>query len=160
MVDALVHKLFEAEHRRLDKIIQELVETNSRLKGSTCYGFMYQGIRYIPQVHMNKLGMLKGLPNLHFTLGSQVMVFISDANKIKNDFTRIKQLLVYLVRNAHSVQDLRDALPECIVALTNFKSLNRTVADPIDLIDDPHQRETYNKLLPIIEMYSVTCLLY
>ena len=160
-VDQIMAILFLPEQRRLDKIVSELCIKNGQIKGTVCYGFIFQGERYVPSEHMNKLKHLKSLGSLAINLLNEVNAFKCDKQKITNDMTHIKQLLFNMTFQCCDRQELRDSLPECVVNLTDLKNLPRICQDPTRFLrDNRWYMEEYERVLPKIEFYSTMHLIY
>ena len=152
--------LFLAESKRIDKAITDLCQKNANLTGNHCFGFMYQARRFIPVMNMDSLRKTKQLPTLHIKLADDVIAFHSDLMRLERDKNQIKQIFFLLLKDCTNEQDVRNCLPECVVSLTEYKNLY-----PKRLYDGtqrlaPSIRQDYEKVLPKIEMYSVSYLLY
>lgn len=168
----ILNKLFEPEERRIDSRIRTLTEQNSFRKGRNLLGFMHLGQVYIPKENKLSLraykrnvgnGSTNPVPPLDFSLMQEASSFITDLRKIELDKAQIKQVLFKLIVNANDVQELRDSLPECLVALipNQFRGLARKRIDPCFFIRSDHRAvREYERLLPKIEMYAMTRLLY
>lgn len=160
-IDVLLNVLFAAEDRRLDKRIFELTERNSQLKKETCYGFMYQGERYVPKAYLGHLKAVRRISSLHFELNNELLSFIMDSNKVKQDKVHIKQLLTLLLSQCKDVQEARDSIPDCLANLTELRTTPRKCQDPTFLIrNNKHFLAEYERTLPKIQFYTATQLLY
>ena len=152
--------LFLAESTRIDKAITDLCQKNANLTGNHCFGFMYQARRFIPAVNMDSLKKQKQLPTLHIKLADDVIAFHSDLMRLERDKNQIKQIFFLLLKDCTSEQDVRNCLPECVVNLTQYKNMYpRRLYDGAQRLA-PSVRQDYEKILPKIEMYSVSYLLY
>lgn len=158
-IQTIMGLLFQHELKRIGELVEKLNYLNCVEKNTVAHGFMYQGVRYVAP---SCIGVYKkNLPNLAFTLSDEAAQFISEKNKIDTDMIHIRQALIALVTQCTTMQELRDSLPDCIVQLTSLKSLPRTIQDNTYLIrSNKYQLEEYNRILPKIQMYSVSQLLY
>ena len=165
-IDRIIAKLFAAEGRRINTIIEELNRKNSEIKRKVLPGFIHMGKRYIPESYKNQVSINRQqkitLPTLAFELLSEASTFIADYNKIKIDQDLIKQTLFKLIYQANNLQELRDALPDVIVfLLPEFVGINRCIQDPTYLIrNDWRAIRDYEKVLPKIELYAMAHLIY
>lgn len=163
-VDTIVSRLFEPEDRRIAKMVASLNQQNSELKGKPFHGFMHMGKRYIAPEHKSKQQAFarQPLPTLAYTLLNQANDFDSEVKKLTLDRDQIKQVLFQLIHQANDLQELRDALPECLVHLVpEVKHLQRMNNDPSWMIrSNKFAVKAYEKTLPKIEMYSVMGLMY
>ena len=169
ILDKIITILFEPEARRIDKLVSRLNELNHRAKGKPCYGFMHMGEVYVPSEHIDSFravhgrrGASQAVPTLAITLMDEARDFLAEVNKVKSDKDLIRQVLFKLIFQAGSKQEIRDALPECIVQLLpELKNYNRQQNDPAYLIrSDWRAVRDYEKALPKIELYAMTRLLY
>lgn len=163
--DAIIKKLFEPEERRVQRIVDELFLANKAIKGQDqIYGFMHMGKRYLPtQFQAMKPAMHKHLmPSLAFELLEQANAFQADVNKIEADKAQIRQAIVLLIEQTNGAQELRDALPDCIVNLfPQLASIKRMFQDFAWLIrSNPYAIASVEKALPKMEFYAATHLIY
>lgn len=167
-LEIILDELFKPEMRRIDGIIQRLTEKNSVLKNHRFLGFMHLGEVFIPEVNKRVYTTIprnlksRTTPALDFTMVAEVSEFIADHNKLSLDRTQIKQVLFRLIHQVNNKQELRDALPECIVSLIpTLASMSRQMADPTYLIKSDYRSvKDYERMLPKIEMYAMTRLIY
>lgn len=164
-IDKISDALFAPEERRINLMIEELNQKNSAIKRKQLHGFMHLGERYVPescklQVTANRQQRIP-MPTLAFELGDEASVFISDVKKIKLDKSQIRQVLFKLLHQVNSLQELRDALPEALVPLVPEIAQLSRCSETINLIrNDWRALRDYEKILPKIEMYAMTRLIY
>lgn len=163
-MNAVIHQLFAAEDRRLDRITSDLNRKNCEALGKIAHGFRHQGMRFIPldlkqTVRQNPK---QPLPPLASSLVPQADELIRDIKQTADDRTQIRQLFVRLLDPCISTQDIRDALPDCVAPLMpDLDKLPRTNPDPTWTIrHDERALRQYDKLIPKIEMYAVTRMIY
>jgi hypothetical protein len=167
-LDAIMKRLFEPEARRIDNHIKKLTEKNIALKGGLLLGFIHLGEVYLPKenepLYKATSHSLRGksVQPLAFELIQEASDFISDIKKLNLDKAQIKQVLFHQIINACNLQEIRDALPECIVPLMpELKGLNRQLTDPTYWIrSDPRAVKEFNRMLPKIEFYAMTRMIY
>lgn len=163
--DAIIKKLFEPEERRLQQIVDELFLANKAIKGQDqIYGFMHMGKRYLPtQFLAMKSAMHKQLlPSLAFELLEQANAFQTDVSKVEADKAQIRQAVVMLIEQVNGGQELRDALPDCIVNLfPQLAQFKREIQDFTWLIrSNRFAVAAVEKALPKMEFYAATHLIY
>lgn len=164
-IKAITERLFAPEDRRIDKMIEELNQRNSAIKGKQLFGFMHLGKRYIPQSCKAQAAALRKqqvIPSLAFELIDEASVFINDVKKVESDREQIKQVLFKLLYQANTLQDIRDSLPECLISLVpEVAKMDRRNEDPTWLIRNDHRAlKQYAKMLPKIELYAMTRMIY
>lgn len=168
-LDKIVAILFEPETRRLDRLVSVINAKNAEYKGKACYGFMHMGEVYVPSEHVQSFRAVHGrrgasntVPTLAIQLMDEARDFMSEVNKIKLDKDQIRQILFKLIYQANTLQELRDAIPDCVAALLpELKDKHRFMPEPTYLHpgDDRIARE-YERMLPKMELYAMTRLLY
>lgn len=164
-IKAITDRLFAPEERRIDKMIDELNQRNGAIKGKQLFGFMHLGKRYVPEsckVQAAALRRQQIMPSLAFELNDDASTFITDVKKVELDKEQIKQVLFKLLYQANTLQDIRDSLPECLVPLVpEIAKLSRHNDDPTWLIRNDHRAlRQYEKMLPKIELYAMTRMIY
>lgn len=154
----MLEMLFVAEHRRLDANLLKLHNANKSAWGKQGDGFIYQGVFFVPKG--TPKGRRTNLP-LHARLQGEGDAYMADQRVIEEDAKWISQLLFRLMDSCHTGQDVRDAVPECISDTLPevYRSLDR-IRTPSYFILNEMDLKLYNRVLPRIEFYSATRLLY
>jgi hypothetical protein len=158
---AATRELFAAEERRLDRIVSDLNRKNCEALGKGLYGFRHQGMRFVP-LGLARSAIGQPLAALSLHLAPQAESLIRDTRQIAEDKAMIRQLFVRLLDPCLAVQEIRDALPDCVAPLlSDLDKVSRSNPDPLWSIrhDDRAVRQ-YTKLISKIEMYAVTRMLY
>lgn len=152
-VKAFEKFLFEKDFNRLEKRVIELVNENHQYGGSPD-GFLYKGVFY-NKMRTNIIS--KGQRgNLMPEMEPMMAQYFGDTRKIENDRTKITQMLANLLLPCKSQQDVRDALPECLVEqAANLKQLPRTREEAFTL-NTPLLQQQYNEFKSLIDIYLVT----
>ena len=169
-INAILSKLFAAEERRFDRMIENLNQKNSELKNKQLYGFMHMGVLRIPEKYQNQFkrqAMIRGsrepTPTLHLSLSEEAGQMHRDMEKVLLDKDQINQMLFILLKDTTSLQEIRDRLPDCVIGLAPppLPSMTRQGPSPEHYLEsNPKGLAMYLKLLPKIEMYSMSLLLY
>lgn len=162
LIHSIADKLFEAEERRLNALIVKVNQENKRLSKSKVDGFLYDGQLYMPKLgSIVMLGVNQTKVPLHNNLQGEMGKFIQDHKKIKDDRAFIIQTLFILLSPCISNQDIRDALPECIVDCAgDLQRLSRTREPAWSIQGNLRAIRQYNKLLPKLEVYAAARLIY
>lgn len=156
-------KLTEAEQRRFSQFIIQMNQENRKLSDQKVDGFLFAGQYYLPAngtvtVHA---GYSKGKPPLNPALWTKMERHLRDRIMVRQDKESITQMLHLLLKDAKSNQEVRDTLPECLVALfPELAKLPRKNEPAYTLHNNPRAQRQYEKLLPKMEMYSAAQLLY
>lgn len=161
-ITPILAALFTAEHRRLETAMVRLHQANIRAWNQQGDGFIYMGEAFIPK------GTPKGKRNnlpLHLDLWGEADAHLADRRIIENDGAQIQQLLFKLLEpcgyTGSMAQDVRDAIPECIIDIMHpdTRALSR-MREPVALLNHPRDWKFYERVLPKLEFYSAARLLY
>lgn len=114
LVKALLDHIFIAPEEDIQKRLSDLVERNANAGGSGP-GFLHDGELVSP----HKPASLRGLTILpiHESLEDAAEVFVKDREKLKQDRQRIELGFSVVSSKCRTSQDIRDALPDTLVAL-------------------------------------------
>lgn len=156
MIKHMMEQLFAAEDRRIARNLDELHKQNQEATGQQLDGFMFEGKFYR---HSNAAAGGGKRSTIHLSLWPKMEDVIRDTNQITEDRRNIEQVLFRLIEPCHCLQHVRDAIPECIVDITpvEVRELHRMGGPNWQTLRDLRQ---YNKILPRIEFYSATRLIY
>ncbi len=157
-IDKALNKLFESEEKRMNAWMLSLCIKHASLVGGDCFGFKYKGERYIPEEYQHFMKKTKELPTLNITLSQKVIEFYTEIQRLGKDKAQIRQLFSVLLMRCESRQNVRNALPECVVALLELQDEYPREFPETDLLN-PVVIEQYHRLLPKIQMYSVVHLI-
>ncbi len=110
-------KLEEPESRRLDKILLDLNQKHKLRMKLSGDGFLYAGRHELPKFNANKMlpkGQLKGLcPELF----DEMEKLISARKDSELNISFCTQILYRIISSCHTLQEIRDALPDHVWAL-------------------------------------------
>jgi hypothetical protein len=166
---ALLIDLFKAETRRLDRDLADLNSRNKAVQQRQDDGFLYNGDFWLPPGQTTASAMLnkKSSPTLHITLWGDMERWLRDQYAVKTDRDTIAQIIWMLIRdcgsdaNSDVFQDIRDALPDCLVALADvFNRLQRTRPPAWTIFGNDMALRNYHRFLPKLELYAATRLFY
>lgn len=124
----LIIHLFEPEQRQFQRQVDRLVDDNDALVGELNEGFNYLGTNY---GRNGRQGFMKAAI-LDYKLIPRMKQLVDFQKQMGNEKQLITQMIYKLITPCQSGQDLRDALPECLVQLLSemYKALPTRKRDP------------------------------
>lgn len=160
LVDDILVLLREPEIRRANADINRLVMSQMELTKTDLPGFLYRGIQY------RHTGCPKGkiqFQSLEPALYPDMEYHLANQRSTAVDLQVVRQVILSLVQDCIDFQDVRDALPECLVRTVGSSELNRLdrTRDPGWNLD-PNSRayRQYLKYLPKMEFFAAARLMY
>lgn len=157
LVNNLTNKLINADFRRIKNDIDRLIEQHQEVTNDARMGFMYNGDYY----RHSQSRTIERLPMLAFTLSDAMAVIVKDKKQVELDKQQIGQILGKLLKDCKNSQQVRDALPDCLVSLVpDLAKLSRSVPVETMIGNDERLLRQYHKILPVIEVYSVGHMMY
>lgn len=159
VIKKITTSLFTAEERRLGKVRESLIVANKEFYRDRPHdGFTYSGKPYDP------VGLTRGARTrvpLHVDMTGRMEAYLSDLEQVWTDRHYISQILFTILQPCDSLQDIRDALPNCLVdTLDSVKRLPRVREEAYTIQNNTMTLRQYRKVLPRIHFYSATGLLY
>jgi hypothetical protein len=160
VINTLMVALFSAEHRRLTTEVDKLVEANREFfRDKPHDGFLFQGKPYDPS-NLSSLGR-KVRVSMSLHMNDRMEDFLRDKSQVDGDRKLISQILFPLIQPCSNLQDIRDTLPNCLVdVLPDLKGLPREQSVAFTLADNPRLFRQFENILPRVEFYAATRLLY
>ena len=157
-IDAVVGDLFRIEIDQLVKKFSNLADENDRIRGGFSQGFLYRGLNY----GRYGLGPSIDVVPLSPELIEKAQQLVNTRTQVLTDRVFITQILHKLARPCTDRQELRNALPECLINLCapEWKDLPRTAEPASRIRDNPREFKQYQKALAKIEMYAALRFLY
>ncbi len=160
LIGELVKALFEAEERRIDKAIEDLDRSNREVKGHQKHGFMFQGRVFVAKNAPYQRSDA-GTVSLAFELHKKGNFLVKDIRTVDDDKKMIEQITYLLIQDCGSIQDLRDALPESMVNLSDeLMKYPRLNQEGYTLSGNERAVRQFNKLKDKIDFYTATRLIY
>lgn len=167
MIAFLVNSLMDHDRKQNIKRMDNLIEENLSLHGhfrseSINMRLSFRGTEYR---HSQRFGIMLGgpranIPTTHPSIHDDVGRTVREINQLREDSARIKQMLVTLLYSSTGdMQNMRDILPDCLAQYFPAEYRVRMYPQQLEFRLKPFQLDQYNKLLPLIEMYSVSKLL-
>lgn len=153
--------IFHPEYRRLGNWINRLCQQNRELYNDPeLLGFIYEGLAYKPtDIKISDKVMTRRA--LHVDLHEDMHAYIADLDVLIRDKSFVSQTLFKLLDPCENMDDIRDALPECLVnTLPSLQGKSRGRPEAYTIEGDPRAKRQYEKILPKIEMYAAGRLLY
>lgn len=159
----VIKHLFLAELVRLDGVLNNIIDKNDRIHGiDVSAGFMHQG-EYYQRSNAKRAPTAGQRLMLNPELWTQMDKYLKACSRLIAEVHLINQTVYRLVRGCMTMQDVRDALPECLVVQDqtgNYKGLERTREPAWTLQGDSMALSQYHKVLPSIEYYAATHLIF
>lgn len=98
---------------------------------------------------------------LHPDLYASGMEYVQDEKQTAQEFQQLWWRLSLLLKDSKSIQDIRDALPDTIVALfPELSALPRQRKEAWSFEDKPLQMVSYPKLAELLDFYVANRLIY
>jgi hypothetical protein len=153
--------LFTAEYRRLDRWVTQLIRDNQEAYGDpSLQGFIHEGVVYKPSNLQIATTAVKRR-GLHPSLTEPMEAYLADLKVLTDDKAYIQQSLFRLLDGCSTAQGIRDALPNCLAdSLDCIRGLDRRGEEAFTIKDDDRAMRQYLKVLPRIELYATTRMLY
>jgi hypothetical protein len=157
-INGLLKILFEREEVHLSNQEKAMIIRNTEAGGSPD-GFRHLGVIYSPlEGYARPRGTYNMLP---ISLIPDIDQLVADRALLALDKDRIRQALTLVLRDCKSIQDHRDALPNCMKDfILGANSLERTRPEAFTLEGNPRSYAQYVKLREKIEFYTAARLLY
>lgn len=158
VIDHIIKVVFSAEDRRIAAWVDKLCIKNQEIHPQSV-GFIYSGDIYRPS---NVIGQLPRAPALDISHWAEMDNVLSDKKIISNEKAFIRQSLVGILESCSSEQDIRDAMPECIVDTLpqNIQQLRRTRSEAFTIAGDPRKLRQFEKVRNKLEVYATGRLIY
>jgi hypothetical protein len=165
IIQHIIKTIFASEDRRLTSWIDRMCKRNQEAyriesKGQMVpvQGFIFNGAFYRPS---DITGPISGRRALHGSLWSEMESLEKDKKLTDSDKGFIQQTLYALLDPCKTDQDIRDALPECLVStLPQLNRYERTRSPAFTIEGNPRALRQYLKILPTIEDYAAARLIY
>lgn len=159
LVNKLTSYLRAPEDRRIKTNVDRLVSLNQEITRSPYMGFYYRGMAYR---HSEAPPGQMPYPEISPELYNEADAHILSVQGVSDDIQAIRQSILALVRTCLDLQDIRDALPECLVQAvgSELTKLKRTRDPAWSLERDSRAYRQYLKILPKIEFFAASRLMY
>lgn len=159
----IVKHLFEADLNRLEEVLNKLVDDNDKLIGEyNTAGFMHQG-EFYERTNATRSPGFGERHTLHPDLWARMSQYSREVSRLIMEVHIVNQTVYRLVRGCTTYQDVRDALPECLVKQDRsgkYSPLPRSREAAWTLVGDKLATSQYEKVLPAIEYYASTHLIF
>lgn len=157
VLENAMYAIFSFEQDRYQRGIDDLIRENEKLILEPCVAFNYKGRDY----------SLHGLPVsrstiLHNSLIERMIPLDQTRQTLEIDEKLVVQGLEKALAVALNLQDMRDTLPECVVAAIPkiLGGLPRVRLPGCTLQSNPRDHRQYLKIVTKIEMYCGLRFLY
>lgn len=159
LVEDIISFLAEPELKRLKAINDQIVEANREVTKNPALAVMHQGFLFR---HSEAPKGKHTWPALDHSLTREANGYMENAKNVARELQIIKQGLLTLLKDLLLIQDIRDALPECLVrALPHaFNNLPRTREEAWNLDRESRAYRNYEKMIPKIEFFTAARMIY
>lgn len=159
-LEDIYYVLFEGERRRCRKELDSLIDGNNQSKSIAAQGFTFNGVAYVKESSSTAIPATER-PSLSWYLCPRMDQYIADLYQLNLDLKQIKQILTLLLKDLTTLEDLRNALPECLVACSSSLRKHQRVKEAgFTLLNNQRQHKQFLALVPKIEMYFATRLMF
>lgn len=150
--------LFSPQLRRFEKSIDNMHREHCAITREQVDGFMFQGKFYRAST---KLAGPGPRVTLDTRLWDQMFEHLKAEAAVEVDKSLIKQVLFRLIEPCQSLQEIRDALPECLVddAPTELSALIR-MNEPAHTLHRERDLRQYEQMLPRMQFYQAVRFIY
>lgn len=159
IIENIMAYLSAPELKRIQTMTDRLVELNQKTSGNPSMCVMHRGnlLRHTKAPKGRHIW-----PALDMMLYGEAEGFMAHVRSVEHELQIIKQCLVSLVRDLHTAQDIRDALPECLVHILegHIKTFPRTREAAWNLEPGTRIHRLYEKILPKLEYYTAARIVY
>ena len=154
--EGIISGLFQPDFNRLQRrLSRALTEVNGSVTNTA---FHYMGKTYF--VDGNTAVRGAHVVDVPSTIVPQLESYLQDKAQVEKDRDVIRQLVAALLQECEDSQDIRDALPDCIVPTNILQERERTrpVGYPFD--SNPRLKRQLDKYHDVIFQYAAAKLLY
>jgi hypothetical protein len=138
--------------------LTELIEANHDAGGPS-HGFLFGGQFHTFLEHRDRPTAEKKL--LAIALHARGRDYLKDVAMTAKEKTRLTQGVSQLLQSCRSLQDIRDALPDVVVALfSELTQLTRTRPEAWPFEGKPFQMHSYKQTADLLSFYVSNRLLY
>lgn len=162
LIDGALINLFEADSRRLGETLKSIEADNMVFYGSTVGGFIFKNSYFCSHSFSGSRNKVTLRPELYDRMES----FLKDRELVRKDYDMIRQFILKMMPPPQllTLQSIRDVIPDVMIPFAHESIRNlarqRDFDDVLKATDPRTQKQFRTSLLPKIEMYAATRLLY
>lgn len=162
LIQGIIAQLFVAEERRIKSDLHDIIVENNKLRGCLSNRIMHEGNSYVSdKLSPAQVNTKTGTPPTHDDIVPKMEAYVRDVEKLALDKRQIAMVIYRLTDKCESLQELRNALPECMVPMIRALAEFQRTAEPGDnLKDDPRIHKQIMEIMPTIKFYSAARLMY
>lgn len=154
IIDQIIDKMFGRYVNECRNKIEDLCQRmGCDEDGNVSIGFIYKG-KWIPRpgavAVIRKNSPRRALP---WALLPDMDRFTAEQEVVQTDKKQINQLLVKLIYQCNDIEEIRDALPNCLWIYAGFSSHTRQFNQETFLFNDKRLIADQERLMPRIEYY-------
>lgn len=157
-ITTILAALFEHEEKHLRNRSDAILERHIA-KGGSKDGFRHMGMIV---TKLTGSSLPRGtFDRLHESLMPEMDTLRTEKKQLETDKALIQQTLALVLKDAHTPQDIRDALPNCVQDIIPIcRGLQRSRPEGYTLLDNPRALSQYMRTRDRIEFHIGTRLLY
>lgn len=153
-INGIVALLFRADRININSWLQQIVVKNQKLGASNENGFRFAGRTFSTGPCSLRP------PPLDISLSDEMTQLVEAQRKIDENAAFVRQMIFNVIDPCLNYQDLRDALPDCIVQMVDgLSDLPREREVAYTLKDRPMIHRQFARIYPIIQAASASRLL-
>lgn len=152
LVSDLVKSILEPDRKLLAKRFDEIIQRNNEILSVNHRGFRFNNNFY--EKGGQVMSKLNWEPSLSASLVEEVVALEEFRKQLNADQQAMREVFQRLVQSCKTVQEERDALPECVSTLDwRICNLKRVKPEAWTIQNDPIALSNYLKILPKIHTY-------
>lgn len=157
-ISNIVLILFYKDTIRLEAQLNALIEENHAL-GEPRHGFLFEG-KFWTNLPKNQRKLAEKRL-LHSSLHGSAQQYFKELHQVEAEKHRLTQGLHLLLRDCHTMQDVRDALPDlALIIVPEFARFKRQREEAWPLQSKPMHFQTHKMISDIFGFYATNQILY
>lgn len=151
--------------RVTNRIIDRLVMMNMEfIPDSPIMGFMYKGQVYVHS-EADRVGVMKALtgkgwPSPHMSIAEEVDIGLKTVNELIHEAKTVKQILVLMIKNCTTAQEIRDKLPDSMLHFSTPEVSRLKRIRPLESVVSENALRAYKAAEKSFDYISMIDLLY
>lgn len=153
----IIHDLYAPELRRLQQKLKDVLSKIDAPSNEVVYH--YKGERFLVTGEAVKA---RGYPVVEMPphIIPHLEEYLADEAQVHRDESIIKQLIAALLSECETEQDIRDALPECLIPTSYLSQYERTRPPGYPFQNNPRLHKQFVKYEDVIFQYAAAKLFY
>jgi hypothetical protein len=159
VIDDITDTLFAPDKRRIAGWIDRMIGKNEECLGkANIHCFIYNGEFYRQS---NVRGHIQFRPALDYSLWDEMDQLLADKKQIEKDRAFVRQALVALLEPCGTIQEVRDALPDCVAeTMPQLQGIERRASPMWSIVGNVRAQRQIDKIMPKLELYSIARMMF